>query len=64
MSHWYRFETGNDRRKEIVARHLRRSGLHFEIEDASKRMRCDCWVFKIWLTDYQAKDLNTWLRGH
>ena len=65
MRQWYRYETGNERTRDALTRHLRRLGVQYEIHDESKRMRCDWWRIAILIYDEkQLTDINAWLNTH
>lgn len=65
MRRWYKYETGNERRKDALGTFLRRSGIHYEIVDDSKNRRCDWWIVQILADDPKQVDMiNTWLHTH
>lgn len=62
---WYRYETGNEKRKDLLRSFLRRNGLRFEVKDESKTKRCDWWRVEILIIDpKQIQTINTWLNTH
>jgi len=64
MRQWYRFETGNEKRKDALRTFLRRNGYRFECHQDDIR-RCDWWRIDILTMDQkQAQDINAWLQTH
>lgn len=65
MRDWYKFETGNESRKESLLRFLRRNKITHELIDRSAEERCDWWRIKILITnDTQLINTNNWLKAN
>ena len=65
MRTWYKYETGNEKDRDVLCRHLRRTGVQYEVHDDSKRMRCDWWRIAILIyDDKQLQEINSWLNEH
>ena len=65
MKDWYKFETGNESRKEALLRFLRRNKLTHELIDRSAEERCDWWRVKILITNNtQLTNINNWLKAN
>lgn len=65
MKDWYKFETGNESRKESLLRFLRRNKIAHELIDRSAEERCDWWRIAILIyNDKQVQEINTWLNEH
>lgn len=62
MMRWYRYETGNERRKDELGTFLRRSGIPYKIEDA--KLHYDWWRVQILADEKQVETINRWLNTH
>ena len=65
MKDWYKFETGNESRKESLLRFLRRNKIAHELIDRSAEERCDWWRVNILITNNtQLTNINNWLKAN
>lgn len=65
MKDWYKYELGNEQRRDTIAKYLKRSKATFEIEDRSAAERCDWWRIKVLITSTdQLADINHFITTH
>ena len=65
MRDWYKYETGNEQRKDALLRHLRRLKVNHEVEDRSAKERCNWWRIKVLITNpEQISKVNAWLNAN